>query len=381
MSSDRWTIHQIDEGDSFRDLREEWNSLLADSASDNFFLTWEWLYSWWQHLGGDRRLEILTVRDGDTLVGAAPLARRRGAIPALEFLGTGSVGSDYLDIIVRREYEDSVVALIADEIRAGGLPLFLGGVRAEGSLSSRLAASLDGMGWAHGSTVTNTCAFIDLDGEDWDGYLAGLSSSHRYNFRRRLRNMERDYAVSFQQPTTPTECAGALDILVDLHRRRWEDRGGSDALHRRELVAFHHEVARRIFANGWLRLFVLRLDGRPAAAFYGFHYRGRFLFYQSGFDPDFAKLSPSLVTLGLTIREAIDEGAHEYDLLHGAESYKSRWASQERSLEKIECYPPGVATALIRGAREVSAGARSMARQILPQPVAAALAGLRERVS
>ena len=55
------------------------------------------------------------------------------------------------------------------------------------------------------------------------------------------------------------------------------------------------------------------------------HYGGRFYFYQHGYDERYAAHSVGLVLMALTIRAAIDEGAHEFDMLWGTESYKSLW--------------------------------------------------------
>lgn len=380
MGPDRWKVQEIRDEESFRDLRPEWNELLGRSRSDTLFLTWEWLHCWWSHLGGGRRLAILTVRDGEALAGVAPLMRGRGPLPSLKLLGTGAVGSDYLDVIAERGREDAVLDALANRLRSRGRTLLLHGV-APGASAADLAARLDEMGWSHATIDANTCPYIDLAGGGWEAYLAGLSASHRYNFRRRWRHLVRDHDVELQQPASAHECAAALEVLIELHRRRWDARGGSDALHRPELVAFHRELAPLALANGWLRLFVLRLDGRPAAALYGFNYRGRYLFYQSGFDPAFRGHSPSLVLLGLTIRRAFEEGAHEYDLLHGAERYKQHWASRRRLLQRIECHPPGPAAAFLRTQRRLATAARRLARQTLPEPVVAALAGLKERAS
>src|SRR5258708_21359148 len=101
----------IENAADFGDLADAWNELLQDSAADCVFLTWEWLYTWWTHLSGGRRLAIVTVRSGTILVAVAPfmLGRRRlaglGSFPRLEFLGAGDVGSDYLDVIVRSGHE------------------------------------------------------------------------------------------------------------------------------------------------------------------------------------------------------------------------------------------------------------------------------------
>src|SRR5438034_687859 len=208
------TIEVVEQAARFRDLRQEWNALLQASASDCLFLTWEWLYTWWQCLSGKNSLFLLLVRFGEELVAIAPMMIRPRQLTrllpfqTLEFLGTGSAGSDYLDLIIRRGMEEPVA----------------------------------------------------------------------------------------------------------LHHRRWRPRGGSDALHTENLIAFHREFTRTALERGWLRLFTLWLGEKPAASLYGFRYGRTFYFYQSGFDPAYAKNSVGLVTMGLSIESALEEGAEEYDL-------------------------------------------------------------------
>ena len=142
-------------------------------------------------------------------------------------------------------------------------------------------------------------------------------------------------------------------------------RGGSDALNTCRLVDFHDEWTRLALARGWLRLFVLRLDGRPAAVLYGLRYSKTFYFYQSGFDPGCSKRSIGLVTLGLSIRHAIEEGASEYDMLHGDEAYKFHWAQSVRRLIRLELHPPNGRGLLCRGARTVRDVTGRLTRQFL----------------
>ena len=85
-------LTKIDDARSFAGLRAEWDDLVASSASDSLFLTWEWLHTWWTHLAGDRRLSILALRSGGELWGLAPWARCSASLSqgrplgALEFL-------------------------------------------------------------------------------------------------------------------------------------------------------------------------------------------------------------------------------------------------------------------------------------------------------
>src|SRR5262249_38093544 len=43
-------VETITSPQGIRSLRGEWTDLLAESAADCLFLTWEWLSTWWNHL-------------------------------------------------------------------------------------------------------------------------------------------------------------------------------------------------------------------------------------------------------------------------------------------------------------------------------------------
>ena len=90
-------VRVLQSGAELERLRDEWNELLSESSADCLFLTWEWTTSWWRHLGNDRTLHVVEVRERNRLIGLAPLTILHGRV---EFMGTGTVGSDYLDLLV-----------------------------------------------------------------------------------------------------------------------------------------------------------------------------------------------------------------------------------------------------------------------------------------
>ena len=321
----------------FADLRMEWNELLSASRSDCIFLTWEWLNTWWSHLSESRKLALVALREGDELQALAPLTFKW---PKAEFCGSGFVGSDYLDFIVREGWEEE--ARTAFTSRLSKAPAMkLTNLRRGENFVTEVASSLQAKGWRVSETKTNVCPYIPLSGHSWDSYLATLGSEHRYNLNRRLRQLNREFDVRFEAARTPDQARQFTDILLAQHNQRWKERGGSDAFHTAGLISFHREFTQIALRRGWLRLFVLLLNGRPAASLYGFLYNGVFYFYQSGFDPAFQKYSVGLVVMGLAIKSAIEEGAGEYDFLHGDEEYKSRWTPERRELGRLELYPPG----------------------------------------
>ncbi|HWX23614.1 MAG TPA: GNAT family N-acetyltransferase, partial [Vicinamibacteria bacterium] len=320
------------------------------------------------------------------LVGLLPLAVRTRnwthafCPPTLEFLGTGHAGSDYLDVVARRGYERAVACALADHLDGEDRVLQLTHVP-EGSVADLLASELRPRGWSLRGRPVELCPFIPLAGRSFEDYVAGLGAAHRSNFRRRMRSLEKRFAVGFEPARTESEREAALAVLIALHNDRWRARGGSDAFHTPALVAFHREMSRVALEKGWLRLFVLTLDGKPAAGLYGFLYGGTFYFYQSGFDTSLGSLSVGLVTMGLAIERAVEEGALEFDMLHGDESYKFLWAKEARSLRRLELVPHRARALLYQGANDIFRGAKSLARRVLPQVWADRLVALRRRMT
>ena len=338
----------IDSAWSFSALRPEWSSLLRASASASPFLTWEWLHTWWTHLGGSSRLRMVAVRAGTELIAVAPFRAATGTayLPCLDMLATGDVGSDYLDVIVRRGREAEALPAIEQFVRSQRTTLRLTHL-GPSAVADLLADRLHASGWARTTTACGTCPYIPLAGHTWDSYLATLGSSHRANVRRRIRALDQKFDVRFERVTGDTQRREALAKLFEYHDRRFDERGtafGTD-----DMRAFHDELTRRALDRGWLRMFVLRLDGAAAAVMYGFLYDGTFYFYQHGFDEQFQQHSIGLVLMALSIRAAIDEGAGEFDMLWGVEPYKFLWARQTRELRTMLLFPPRIGGQIHRG--------------------------------
>ncbi len=98
----------------FSDLRDEWQSLLADSDANRIFLTHEWLSIWWTvyHPG---QLWALVLRDdsgrlpGDRALVCNRDGRRARRVP----IGCVDV-TDYVEVIARRGAETAVFQALAE---------------------------------------------------------------------------------------------------------------------------------------------------------------------------------------------------------------------------------------------------------------------------
>ena len=110
---------------SIPNLQSAWNDLLAASVYPSVFRRWEWLDAWWKWFGGGRKLHIMLVYAGPTLVGALPCYQatrprfRPLRAPVLKLLGAGGpTCPEYLGPIIHRDYFDPVLQQILAQLRS-----------------------------------------------------------------------------------------------------------------------------------------------------------------------------------------------------------------------------------------------------------------------
>jgi CelD/BcsL family acetyltransferase involved in cellulose biosynthesis len=293
-------------------LEGEWRALAERTR--NVFGTWEWAETWWRHFGGDGELRTTLVPS----VAVMPLyVQRQGPFRLLRFLGQGH--ADEVGPVCAPEDRDAAAAAFRDVFAGGDFHLFLG----------------DGLvpGWAEtlGTRIVERTSspLVSLAEPSWDEFLAARSS----NFRQQVRTAERrlaDRGLRFRLADDPGRLQQDLDILFALHRARWP---GSHWFTAAEL--FHRGFATLALERGWLRLWILELDGGPAAAWLGYRFAGVESYYQAGRDPALQRERVGFVLLAHTIREALADGMSEYRLLRGDESFKYRFATSDPGLETL----------------------------------------------
>ena len=115
------SIVKISDQNEFANLKKDWDALLKKSKSDTVFLTWEWMYTWWECFKENKQLFILAVYgENEEMVGIAPLCmdkKKIGGIPVLnyiKFLGTMPISSDHLDFIIYQGREREVLGTIVN---------------------------------------------------------------------------------------------------------------------------------------------------------------------------------------------------------------------------------------------------------------------------
>jgi len=324
--------------EEFLTLSDRWNELLRGTASDNIFLTWEWLYTWSKHYLGAYQLWIILVYRGESeIIGIAPLYIRKVKMPAgltlreMTFLGTEEVCSSYLDFIVSEKNKYEVLHKIYSYLHGDGRRawdiLTLSEVPSETSSIDIFDGFIQKSGQVMEIVETTSCPVIELSGRVED-FLAEISSNERQSLRRKMKCLESIGNVSFYRASSPQEVEKEMDAFVSLHQMRWAQKGSGGSFQSQRFLMFHREIARSISQKGWVHLDFLLFNGEKIAGVYGFLYNGKYSFYLPGFNPSIVpKVSPGRLLLFHCIEKAIYEGCTQFDLLRGLAHYKQAWAN------------------------------------------------------
>ncbi|MBN2578993.1 MAG: GNAT family N-acetyltransferase [Pirellulales bacterium] len=321
------------------------------------FRSWTWLSTWWRHYGpeapepGHKELAVLAVfDDGDMLVGLAPwyweMHLTQGG--ALKMLGSGEVCSDYLTVLSSRGHETDVALALAEFLivenshsPGGNLVwdlLELTGVDYQDRPVQRLGDELSVLGCTLHMRSTINCWRIDLPTR-WEAYTKTLSKK----FCSEVERFERKYFASGKAVMHAVDgldrLPWALDLLIDLHQRRWHSLGQRGCYASPRFSAFIRDVAAPMMRQGQLQILWLEIDGRPAAVEFQLVGGGGIYAYQSGIHPEMAKFHPGKLSNMASIRRAIEQGFRSFDFLRGDEPYKAHFRATPRPSLEVRIVP------------------------------------------
>lgn len=305
----------------------EWDAIVARMPLPSPFLR-----SWWLEQVARGQVVYLLVQEGETLVGGLPLTvDRRLGVPRYRFIGQGVLCPDHLDIVADPDREDEVAPILgAWFTRPGQRLLDLSGI-AENSLLVR--------SWPGQTSLVDVAPFQELP-SDPETYFGSFSRNFRSTVRRAEKRLEA--AGLTHRRVGPDTLSAALDDFRSIQESR-PDRQRLVA----ELGALFPAVVAGV-ASGEVRVDVWESPAAVAAVSVAFVTAGRLSLYQLARSMDPAHNGVGNAANHLLIRQAIQDGCHEVDMLRGAEGYKASFADSRRDVLAFRAAHGTVAQAVLR---------------------------------
>jgi len=357
----RHVTEVIEEEEGLASLEPFWDKLLERSATRSPFLRWDWIWTWWRHFGEGRKLAVIVVRGHRGEVEAiAPFMLSKGDHGLRRHLrlltwisGQGPVQGERMDALVPLGREAEFGPLLSDALT------HLPGHACHGVWLPMIPAESPNLDWLM-KAVKSVCAGAGVAEKlesrwlklpnNWEEIEPGSQG----RWRRRMRRKN----ILFLQKHEGRRCeeggGGAMDELARLHAFHWPK--GRSHFVTDVAWGFHRELGARWLKSGRALMPCLATPERGmVAALYGFAEGDEFSFYQHGWDPALARLSPGNLVLNWSMELCSRRQMRLFDMLPGDQPYKAEWCRESRPLVSLEGFHPWNPKALLaRWARKMS---------------------------
>ncbi|KAG1694770.1 hypothetical protein GQR58_006750 [Nymphon striatum] len=208
-------ISVISKTDEFFALREQWNEINHSSPKGTIFVSWEWLYTWWETYREDGNRET----DGSYVFG------------------------EYMDLIIQAGQEQRVIDSFSSFLTKNN-NLWDGMKFHElldrSYLSMLFSSELKDQSFNIDRTVAaqGFRTYIDLP-ETYKDYLMGLRKKMRNNITRTFTRLESEQEYTIDTISDIEDVNESIEILADLNRSRRGDMKKYSVFEQENFVKFH----------------------------------------------------------------------------------------------------------------------------------------------
>ena len=307
--------------ETFESIWSDWERILPSCSTNTVFVTPWWQKIWWDNFCADNELSILSVREGEAVIGIASLMLSDGK---LTFTGDKAL-FDYFDFLVpthneARFYEplfDHIMDMDWQSIDLPSLPQdsptldYMPRLARERGLEVKVEQE-----------ETTPVAYLP---DSWDEYLAGLRKKDRHELRRKLRRLEAADSPRQYSCYSP-EC------MQDFFRLLRASREDKKEFLTPEREKFFTDIAQELSSRNQFKLYFLEVNGERVAGCICFDYDESYLLYNSGYDPSYSQLSVGLLNKALSLQTAIEEGRRSFNFLKGNERYKYNLGGKDEAV-------------------------------------------------
>ncbi len=312
------------------ELEPAWNGLVRDADIDHPFLTYEWVYTFWQCFGPGNRLHVVVVRDAGEVIAIAPLMLTSGRVLGIptrcpEFIG--NVHTPRCDLLIGRRHEAARRAIWDVIARDSGWDVLrLCQLPAESPTVPELARLATADGFRPGVWEAQGQRYLRLD----TGWEYSIKAKHRSNLRNRLVRLSRLGDVELEVVSSREGLDEALEDGFRIEAAAWKGARGTAMTSDPAIHLFYARLAERMADRGWLRLQFLRLGEQRIAFGYSLCYRNTLRLLKTGYDPEYRLYSPGHLLMWRVLREASQEGITEFDFLGADASWHADWTTNVR---------------------------------------------------
>ena len=305
----------------------EWSQLVESSPDGSFFETPEWISSWLEVFWAPRPAAVLLAHEEDALVGFAPFLADEHGDAWCPHTVTLPVHSQVprASVVAAEGLRPAVLDAMLSHLAQTRRPprVVLANIDSLSPVLPELDRAAERRGLASMRWPGPRMPWIRLSGS-WDDYLQTRSSHVRSETRRKRRKLERAGRLEITVTSAADPDGATMRDVMDIERLSWKHESATSFDTEPGVGDFYEVLAKRAGDRGWLRIYVMHLDGEPIAHLYGIVYKNEYLALKTSYVQAQRALSPGSVLFDHVLQDAFAQGYRAIDLL----GVESRWKNE-----------------------------------------------------
>lgn len=313
----------IDSIEGFQNLREDWNELYDECQNATIFLSWDWMFSWWEVFNKsiNSQLFILCLYENQKLIGIAPFhiidSFPKSLIQGrtIYFIGSGEENKDkivsqYSDFIVRPEKQEQMISSVSSYLNESRDKWDFADFQflLEDSIVSHCFKVEESA--IHRKLCHYGNRFYIPEIQSFDDFLNIMGNRWSKMYKKKNRKLDIDGEMRIESSSHIGSTKDAFKQLAKMHDARWNNRTDISIFKSTLFNEFHLKLLERLVPQNKAFINTLFLDDKALASYYYFTDKSQIHYYQSGFYTENAnRYSPLFLLvckeIGLTIKNKI----------------------------------------------------------------------------
>jgi len=338
-----FSLQIIDNFSEFLKLKDEWNNLLSNSGNSNVFLTHEWFSCWWKAYGGDKSLFVVLVRENKVLKGIAPLMKtveKHRGLRTVKIKFIENENSFRCDFIIDGNREEVLGEIIEHLYGAKHSwdMIQLNNFAADSPNYKPFSFILNNRKSAYGIKKGLSSPYLNID-SGWEEYISGITKRVRQNMRNKYRRLEKKCDFSVERVT---DYEKSVNDVFKISAASWKSSIGKAITQSEKDKRFFTELTKTMAEKGLLDIWLLKIEGMPAAYEYHLRHGGTVFSMKADYDEGYKSLSAGAVLNSAVLRERHKDGTRQYDMGGTCDKYKLDWTSTVREHFNFYLFNSGI---------------------------------------
>jgi hypothetical protein len=301
-------------------LPESADALFDDGSRTSIFFS----RPWFENLTGtvlqdDQSLLLACVVEADSVLAILPLMTR----DKKHLYGLTHLYSSLYSLLLSEQNQQEIIQSLAqglDELPIESLRL--DPVAEDDCNVHMLQQVMESMGYQCHHRFRFYNWIHRTQGQSFEDYMATRPSRVRNTIARKRRKLEREHDYEIRLYTDQSMQQALADYNT-VYRASWKAFEQFDA--------FIEGLVNSLSAAGWLRLAILYIEDKPAAAQFWLVAHGKASIFKLVYDQAWKHYSPGSILISYLMEHVIEiDKVEEIDFLTGNDAYKQDWMSERR---------------------------------------------------